>query len=247
MPISRADTRNLLLRSLSDEDFALLQPHLTREPLERRKKLVEANRIFDKAWFPEDGVTSVVLRLARGAEMEVGIVGREGMLPVAAVLSAETSPHDIFVQVAGQSGLSMPFSVLRDLLREHAGLREALQRFAMTFFVQTTSTATSAGNHPIEQRLARWLLMCHDRVTGDDLRLTHEFIGLMLAVRRVSVTTTLKTLEGMGAISAKRGTVVVTDRALLEDLAGEAYGLAEAEYRQLVGPFAGERTLETVR
>ena len=237
MSISQADTRNLLLRSLAPEDFAQLQPHLTRTQMHVRDRLVEADKLFEHVYFPEGGVVSVVMRLADGGEMEVGIVGREGVLPVAALLGAETSPHEIFVQVDGADALCVPYLVLRDLMREHTSLREALQRFAMSFLVQTTTTAVSAGNHPIEQRLARWLLMCHDRLEGDDLKLTHEFVGLMLAVRRSSVTVTLHVLEGMGAISAKRGTVVVTNRELLEELAGEAYGEAEEQYRKLIGPF----------
>lgn len=236
-PVSRATTRNLLLRSLSDDDFGLLQPHLSHVPLERRKKLIEAHQAYDQVWFPEDGVTSVVMRLDDGGEMEVGLVGREGMVPVAALLNADSSPHETFVQIDGRGGLAMSSAILRDLMREHANLRECLQRFAMAFLTQATTTAVSAGSHPMEQRLARWLLMCHDRLDGDDLHLTHEFVALMLAVRRSSVTVTLHVLEGMGAISARRGTVVILDRAMLEDLAGEAYGVAEEQYRKLIGPF----------
>ncbi len=237
MRMSGATKRNLLLRSLSPEDYARLEPHFSRVSLERRKKLVETDIPFDQVYFPEGGIVSVVMRLADGGEMEVGIVGREGMLPVAALLGADTSPHDIFVQVDGSSALAMPYTILRDLMREHVSLREGLQRFAMSFLIQATTTAVSAGNHPMEQRLSRWLLMVHDRLDGDDLHLTHEFVALMLAVRRSSVTVTLHVLEGMGAIVAKRGTVIVKDRALLEELAGEAYGQAEAEFRKLVGPF----------
>lgn len=234
--ISQATTSNLLLRSLDPDDFAHLQPHLGRMKINRRDRLAEVDVRFDQVTFPEGGIVSVVLRLADGGEMEVGIVGWEGMVPVGALVGANTSPHDIYVQVDGHDALVVAYPVLRDLLREHVGLREGLQRFAMAFLVQTTSTAVSAGNHPIEQRLARWLLMCHDRLEGDDLRLTHEFIALMLAVRRSSVTVTLHVLEGMGAISAKRGSVVVKNRALLEELAGEAYGQAEEQYRKLIGP-----------
>lgn len=237
MTISRATTRNLLLRSLSDENFALLEPHFGQVRLYKRRSLAEANQPVGQLWFPEGGVTSIVMRLAGGGEMEVGITGREGMVPVNALLSIDSAPYEVFVQVEGPDALTLPYATLRELMREHASLRETLQRYAMAFLVQTTNTAVSAGNHPIGQRLARWLLMCHDRLDGDDLHLTHEFIALMIAVRRSGVTVALHALEKTGAIEARRGTVIVLDRALLERLAGEAYGRSEEEYRKLVGPF----------
>ena len=240
MTSSRATTRNLLLRALSNDEFALLQPHLGPVQLYKRRRLAEANQPVGQVWFPEGGVTSVVMRLSDGAEMEIGSTGREGMVPVNALLGIDSSPYETFVQVEGPDALAMSYPLLRDLVREHAGLREKLQRYAMAFLVQTTNTAVSAGNHPIEQRLSRWLLMCHDRLPGDDVALTHDYLALMLKVRRSSVTVALHALEDMGAINARRGTVVVLDRALLERLAGEAYGQSEAEYRKLVGPFPVE-------
>ena len=94
----------------------------------------------------------------------------------------------------------------------------------------------SNAHHPVEARLARWLLMCHDRTDGHDLNLTHEFMGMMIGARRSGVPVTLHALEAAGMIRSTRSKVTIIDRALLEDIAGEAYGLPEAEYRRLVGP-----------
>lgn len=102
--------------------------------------------------------------------------------------------------------------------------------------MQTSYTALSNAVHPVDERLARWLLMCHDRVDGDELALTHEFLSLMLAVRRPSVTTALHVLEGNRFITAERGYITIRDRRRLEEFAGDAYGRPEAEYKRLIGP-----------
>jgi hypothetical protein len=116
-----------------------------------------------------------------------------------------------------------------------ASLHQHLLRFVQAFMVQMGQTALSNGSHVIEERLARWVLMCHDRVDGDALFTTHEFLSLMLGVRRAGVTQTLKTLEDRGLISTKRGQVTVLDRAKLEKVAGDSYGVPEAEYVRLIG------------
>ena len=110
-------------------------------------------------------------------------------------------------------------------------------RFVQALNVQAASTAAANAHFDLPERLARWLLMCHDRVSSDQLELTHEFMAMMLAVRRSSVTVTLHTLEGTRAIRGTRGSVTVLDRARLEEIAGSSYGEPEDEYRRLLGPF----------
>ena len=101
--------------------------------------------------------------------------------------------------------------------------------------IQMGQTALSNGCHTLEQRLARWLLMCHDRVDGDDLSTTHEFLSLMLGVRRAGVTVALQALEDRGTIATKCDQITVQDRAKLEEVAGDSYGVPEAEYARLFG------------
>lgn len=109
--------------------------------------------------------------------------------------------------------------------------------FIETFMVQMGRTLASNLRDPIERRLSRWLLMCHDRLDGDEIHITHKYIGAMLGVRRASVTDSLHVLEGEGAIRSGRGCILVRDRPRLELLAGEAYGHAEAHYRDRIAPF----------
>ena len=119
-------------------------------------------------------------------------------------------------------------------MAQSRSLHRHLLRYAQASHVQVSETAFANANSDVEARLARWLLMCHDRVDGDDIPLTHEFIAMMLGVRRPRVTVALHVLEGMQVIRAKRGTVTVLDREKLEELAHEAYGLSEAEYTRLM-------------
>ena len=116
-------------------------------------------------------------------------------------------------------------------------MHRLLLRIAYTLAMKASYTALSNAVHSIDWRLARWLLMCHDRADGDEIPLTHEFMGMMIAAQRSGVTVTLHILEGAGMIRSKRGRVVILDRAKLRDLAGEGYGVPEAQYNRLVGPF----------
>ena len=134
---------------------------------------------------------------------------------------------------AGHRIAAAPF---RAALDASAGLRTLLQRFAQALAVQTAFTALSNAVHPMEERLARWLLMCDDRTDAGELAITHEFMSTMLAVRRPSVTTALHGLEGNGLIHAERGLVTIRNRAALEDFAADAYGRPEREYERLLGP-----------
>lgn len=152
----------------------------------------------------------------------------------AVLLGVETSPHFAFMQVTG-TALRIPAEDLRRLMDHSATLRIVLLRFIHVFMVQIASSALSDGRFTIVQRLARWLLMCHDRV-GNPMPLTHDFLALMLGVRCPGVTDTIHILEGEHLIKATRGCVEVRDRQGLIALAAGSYGLPEAEYRRLINP-----------
>ena len=125
---------------------------------------------------------------------------------------------------------------LRHALEQSSTVQKLLLRFVQVFHIQTAQTAACNGSHSVGKRLARWLLMCHDRLDGYELPLTHEFIAVMLAVRRPGVTEALQMLEREQAIRAERRNIVVLDRRKLEETAGDSYGVPEAEYERLIGP-----------
>lgn len=226
---------NLLLRRLPPEDLDLLAPHCEHVPLPKNEVLVEPGEPFTHAIFPERGIGSIVTISPEGLEVESGLFGRDGCAPGALTMGAGSSPHRILMQVGGE-GYRIDASAFRRALGASSSLRDLVLRYVQALSVQTSYTALSNAVHPIDERLARWLLMCHDRVDGDELPLTHEFISLMLAVRRPSVTTALHVLEGNRFIIAERGHITIRDRKRLEEFAGDAYGRPEAEYERLVGP-----------
>jgi CRP-like cAMP-binding protein len=226
---------NRLLRRLAPQDFALLAPHLQALSLRKGDVLLEPDQDFEHAYFFESGLGSIVTISSEGQMVESGLFGRDGFSPMGLALGAERAPYRLLVQGPGE-GHRMKAAVLRDALESSAGLRDLFLRYAHVLSVQTSYTALCNAVHPIDERLARWLLMCHDRVPGNELQLTHEFLAIMLAVRRPSVTTALHVLEGNRFIRSERGVIIVTDRQGLEDFASDAYGRPEAEYERLVGP-----------
>ena len=229
-------TTNTLLAALSDADIALLAPHFTRVPLERHMKLVHIGAPIEHVYFPEGGVGSIVARSPDRGVTEVGIFGREGVSATCLLLGADRSPHETFMQVAGDAALRIPVVPYLAAIRQSVSLQTVLLRYVQTFMVQAAQSTATNAHVRVEARLARWLLMAHDRVEGDEIALTHEFMGMMIAAERSSVTVSLHILEGAGMIWSKRGRVVVRDRDMLEDMAGSSYGVPEAEYRALIGP-----------
>ncbi len=226
--------RNRLLLALSVQDFSLLQPQLEPVPLPVGTRLAEPNTPIQHVYFLDEGIASVVASTPQGRRIEVGIIGREGLTGLPVLLGTDRSPHACFVQTAG-SGWRIRADDLRRAMAASPSLHQHLLRFVQAFMVQMGQTALANGSHVIEQRLARWLLMCHDRVDGDELATTHEFLSLMLGVRRAGVTVALQALEERGLIATQRGQVTVLNRAGLEAVAGDSYGLCEAEYERLIG------------
>jgi CRP-like cAMP-binding protein len=226
--------RNRLLLALSGQDFGLLQSHLKRVPLPVGTRLVGPNTPIEHVYFLEEGIASVMATTPQDRRIEAGIIGREGLSGIPILLGADRTSQECFIQTAGE-GLRIGTDDLRRAMAGSPSLHQHLLRFVQAFMVQVGQTALANGSHTLEQRLARWLLMCHDRVDGDDLSTTHEFLSLMLGVRRAGVTVGLQALEDRGTISLKRGRVMIQDRAKLEAVAGDSYGVPEAEYARLIG------------
>ncbi|MHA6299282.1 Crp/Fnr family transcriptional regulator [Devosia sp. CAU 1758] len=232
--ISRPDVRNLLLAAIPEDDFSELSRHL--EPLDLPKdfRMSEIGRPMPYAYFPEAGIGSVVFRSPEGQSVEAGIFGRDGFGPTAISAQVDRCPCDIFMQVSGH-GFRIETRVLRQMMAQNAAIQQVIQLSVYLQGVQTSHTALSNAVHHVNERLARWLLMCHDRWDSDEIPITHEFISLMLAVRRPSVTTALHVLEGNHLIKAERGNITIRDRTSLEEFAADAYGAPENEYRRLLG------------
>ena len=234
--IAQSSLTNRLLKILAPTDFALIGPHLEPVELELNKVVVPANKPIEHAYFLDNGIVSVVASRADSQVIEVGIYGREGMGGFPLLLGSDRSQHNQYMQLPGAGHRVKTAAFLAATQRSHI-LNQLLLRYVHAFTTQTAQTALANSGNNIDERLARWLLMCHDRIDGDVLPLTHKFLSMMLGVRRSGVTDTIHILEGRGLIRATRGQIIIRNRPRLERLAGAAYGLPEAEYRRLIGEF----------
>jgi CRP-like cAMP-binding protein len=227
-------TSNRLLSFLSADNRARLAPHMDRVSLATRQTLEEPNQPISQIYFPEDGVASVVGTSNARGQYEVGLIGKEGMTGLMVVLGNSRSPLHTFVQIAG-SALVINSAHLRTVMAQSPAIRDVFLMYVQVYLIQTSQTAIANAAAVLPQRLARWLLMCGDRLTSKHIPLTHEFLSIMLGVQRSGVTIALGELENSGLIKADRGMVHILDRATLTKLTNGSYGLAEGQYEHLFG------------
>lgn len=228
------NVRNWLLQALDTKAFAYLQPHMKRAELPLRYPLVKPMEKIINVCFIENGLASTVARNPDGAVVEIRHVGREGMTGQAVLLMVDKTPNETFMQVAG-SGIFVPADRLMQGMEDGVLPRDLFLNYVHTCDIQVSQSALASGRYTMHQRLARWLLMCHDRLGRDEMPLTHEFLSIMLGVRRAGVTGQLHILEGMHAIKSTRGIVRILSRRKLLEIAGESYGWPEKEYKRLIG------------
>src|SRR5471030_2754115 len=228
---------NRLLLSLSAADLSLLRPLLKRVDLPVETVLEVPNEPIDSVYFFESGIASVVA--GEGTRIEVGLIGCEGMSGLSLVMGDDRSVNSTFMQ--GGVGFRIGAREFGRALLKSKTLRLSLLRYAQVFSTQVTQTAVANGRAKLEARLARWLLMAHDRFDHEAFPFTHRFLALMLGVRRPGVTVALHFLEGYGLIKATRGLIAVIDRKGLEAHSDASYGVPEAEYERLIGRPAGKK------
>jgi CRP-like cAMP-binding protein len=230
-PGSRSDAAgkavsNLILLSLPDKEFNLLRPHLEPVDLPQHKILHEPGEKIDFAYFLNDGMTSLVALSHDGRSVEVGIVGKEGMVGMSLSAGLQREIFRTIMQMSG-SGMRIRSEVFQDILLSAPALHSKLGRFALVHGMQVAQLAACNRLHGIDQRLARWLLMCQDRFDSQLLPLTHEFLAQMLGTGRPSVSLAAGVLENAGLIENLRGTVKILNRKSLEAVACECYGVIQ--------------------
>ena len=228
--------RNLMLASLAKADLEILRPHLETVELTLGQIIFHPGSDIDYVYFPYSGIVSVIVATPDNRRLEVGIYGRDGIGGTPILLNATRIPYLHLTQQAGSAG-RISAETMRTLLVQSPTLLASLLKHVQVFSVQVAYTALANGSFVIEERLARWLLMCRDRLDTNILTLTHEFLSMMLAVRRSGVTEAIHSLEGRGLIRASRGRVEILDRARLVEMAGQSYGAPEREHTALIGPW----------
>jgi CRP-like cAMP-binding protein len=213
---------NSILKSIPDFEYDLLRGHLEPLNLPQQHILHEAGEKIEFAYFLNDGMASLVVLTSDGRSVEVAIVGKEGIVGTPLAVGLNRGPHRAIMQILG-SGLRVKSAVLVDTLRSAPEMRLIWNRYVLIQGLQVAQIAACNRLHEIEKRLARWLLMCQDRIDSGVLHVTHEFLAQMLGTGRPSVSLAAGILQRGGLIENERGTVTILDRPGLEDAACECY------------------------
>jgi CRP-like cAMP-binding protein len=220
--------QNRILARLPEAEAARLAPYLQRVPLVPGRVYQEEGEPAAFAYFPESGLLSLVVRLADGGAVEAASVGPEGMTGLSAFLGSPSAPVQIVAQIAGQAQ-RLPTARLRRETTNGSALTGMLARYANARFAATAQSVACNRYHTVFQRCARWILTAHDRVSGDEFELTHEFLSMMLGVRRAGVTEAVAALARASLIQAARGRIGVVNRAGLERASCECYAVIQRE------------------
>ena len=229
---------NHLLAVLPPPEFLRLQPLLTRVALKPKTAIWEANRTVPGVYFPLDAVVSVFTATDDGAKVEVGSVGCEGLVGLPLLLGSDRSTSHALVQIGGEAE-QMSVAGFRTAVAGSESLRRLLQLYALGFLTQISQSTACNRLHSAEQRLVRWLLVCRDRVGRDELPVTHESMALTLGVRRATVTEAAGELQRRELIRYRRGALTILNRAGLEAIVCECYGVVRAEFDRLLGVRVG--------
>jgi len=224
--------KNRVLASLPPADIRSLSPDLVPITLKMKQSLHEPGELIETVYFLEDAVASVVITMENGSTVEVGLIGRDGVVGLPAVIGSGRATNRTFIQLPG-SGFSLKAKILRELAESSGELRSCLHLAIQGYLAQTAQTAACNRVHELEERLARWLLMCSDRLQSDHIPITHEFLAMMLGTRRSSVSIAAGILHKSGLIAYPRGSVTIKDRSGLANAACECYQSVYEEYVRL--------------
>ncbi len=217
---------NVILLSLPDKEYNLIRPHLEPTSMPQYQILHEPAEKINFTYFLNDGMCSLVALSRDGRSVEVGIVGKEGMVGMPLTVGLLRGTFRAIMQMSG-SGLRVPSQAFQDFWPRTPTLRSELNRFALMHGMQVAQLAACNRLHEITQRLVRWLLMCQDRMDSQMLPLTHEFLAQMLGTGRPSVSLAAAALENAGLITNLRGSVKILNRKNLEEAACECYGVIQ--------------------
>ena len=225
---------NTLLSSLPPDEFQRVSTNLTWRPLKVRQVIHKNGEPISEIFFPSRSVCSVTHAMEDGAIVEVATVGREGLVGVGAVLGNSVASGDTFVQVAGDPAAVMGIDAFKREMDRKGPLFEAVTRYSQAFVALLMQSVACNGLHSAEERCCRWLLMTHDRIGQDEFPLTHEFLAIMLGVRRPTVTLVMAELTRAGIVSHVRGHVRIVDRKGLEETSCECYRNVRAVFDRLL-------------
>jgi CRP-like cAMP-binding protein len=224
--------KNRVLAAIPAADIQRLSPHLTPVAFTAKQSLHEPGERIDIVYFLDDAIASVVITMEDGSTVEVGLIGREGVVGLPAVMGSGHAVNRTFIQLPGR-GFSVKAKVFREQIEQSSELRSRLYPAIEGYLVQTAQTAACNRIHELEERLARWLIMCSDRIQSDHIPITHEFLAIMLGTRRSSVSIAAGILHKAGLITYSRGSVTIQNREGLVLAACECYQSVHEQYLRL--------------
>ncbi|HYO91470.1 MAG TPA: Crp/Fnr family transcriptional regulator, partial [Pyrinomonadaceae bacterium] len=226
-------SKNKILAALPADEYTHLLPYLEEVEISRGEILSRPDEQIRYVYFPHDGSLSVVSMMENGSGIEVGVIGNEGMSGLPLVLGTNSAPLQVIAQAA-VSAARIRAGAFGDEINKCGEFYRLLLRYGQAFFIQTAQNAACNRLHKLDERLARWLLMCRDRAKSDTLELTHEFLAVMLGVRRAGVSVTANKLQADGLISYNRGHINIIDRQRLEAATCECYAVVKKEFARLL-------------
>jgi CRP-like cAMP-binding protein len=226
--------QNRLLALLPKPDYDRLRPQLEPVRLSYKRQLYHANKPIEFVYFIETGVGSLVNTMKNGDASEVGTIGNEGVVGLPVIFGDGQAPTSVYMQVPGV-GVRMPAPLFLAAFEESPSLRSIMLHYAHAFFNQVAQSAACNHFHSLEQRCCRWLLMTYDRMHADEFLLTHEFLAMMLGVRRAGVTVAAGALQRAGLIRYTRGRITIVDVAGLLERSCECYAVSKLEFDRLLG------------
>jgi CRP-like cAMP-binding protein len=224
---------NRLLAAVPRDEYELILPDLESVSLSLGEVVYELGEQLNFAYFPTTSVVSLVYTMENGATAEIGSVGNDGLVGITLLTGGGTRPNRAVVRHPG-GALRMKANVFQEAFKHCDCLQALLLRYVQALITQISQTAVCNGLHSVEQRLARWLLLTHDRLGSDDLQVTHELVSNLLGVRREWVTRTARNLRDRGLIGERRGHITILNRVRLEEAACECYRVVRDEYDRLL-------------
>jgi CRP-like cAMP-binding protein len=229
---TRLSTKNHILNALPQKDYERLHPNLEAVKLTLGEILYYPNEQIKYVYFPENAMVSIIATTPDGQSAEVGVVGREGVVGIDILMGVDSTSNECMVQLA-DGALRIKTEIIRKEFKQNGAFHDISLLYIHALMMQISQTALCNRLHSIEQRLSRWLLMCHDRSTSDTLTLTQDFLAVMLGVNRPTVTMTAILLQDGGFIKYSRGKITILDREGLEDFACDCYQVVKPEYDRL--------------
>jgi CRP-like cAMP-binding protein len=225
--------QNRLLAALPKKDYRQLKVDVENVSLSLNQSLYEPGQLISHVYFPLDCMISLISSSGEESMIEIGVIGNEGIVGAAAFLGGMRTNNRAIVQIAG-SAARMSAKKLNEEFARGGALQSALLRYTQALMAQISQTPVCNRIHSLEERLARWLLMTHDRAQANEFPLTQEFIAYMLGARRPSISDTASRFQNKGLISYVRGKVHVLDRPGIESVACPCYRIVKEEFNRLL-------------